>query len=67
MLKNNVSTMIGKRRMTIAESAKLAGVRYNTIHKLYNDKTKGVEFSTLDKLCYALDCTPNDLFKYIPD
>ena len=67
MLKNNVSTMIGMRRMTIAETAKLAGVRYNTVHKLYNDKTKSVEFSTLDKLCYALNCTPNDLFKYIPD
>jgi len=53
--------------MTIAETAKLAGVSYNTIHKLYNDKTKGVDFSTLGKLCYALDCTPNDLFKYIPD
>lgn len=30
MIKNNVSLLIGMRRMTIAETARLAGVSYNT-------------------------------------
>ena len=32
MIKNNVSLLIGMRRMTIAETARLAGVSYNTIY-----------------------------------
>ena len=67
MIKNNVSILIGMRRMTIAETAKLAGVSYNTIYALYHDKTAGIEFETLNKLCFVLVCTPNDLFKYIED
>ena len=54
------------RRMTIAETAKLAGLQYKTVYNLYYDKTAGIDFSTLDKLCFALDCTPNDLLKYTP-
>ncbi len=67
MIKNNVSTIIGSRRMSVAETARLAKLKYNTVDDLYNDKTKGVKFETLNKLCWALDCTPNDLFPYIPD
>lgn len=55
------------RRMTIAETAKLAGVSYNTIYALYHDKTTGIEFTTLNKLCDVLNCSTSDLFKYIPD
>ena len=57
--------MIGKRKYTIAEVAKIAGVDYNTISNLYYDKTKSISFETLNKLCYALECTPNDLFLYV--
>ncbi len=67
MLKNNISTIIGQRRMTIAETAKISGLKYNTVYNLFYDKTAGIEFSTIDKLCYALDCTPNDLFIYTTD
>ena len=67
MIKNNVSLLIGMRRMTIAETAKLAGLSYNTVYSLYHDETSGIDFSTLNKLCYVLDCTTNDLFKYIAD
>lgn len=67
MIKNNVSVLIGMRKSTIAEIARIANVDYNTVYNLYYDKTKGIEFETLNKLCFALDCNPNDLFKYIPD
>ncbi len=67
MLKNNVSTIIGMRKMNIAETARIAGLKYNTVYNLYYDKTAGIEFATLEKLCYALECTPNDLLKYISD
>ena len=67
MIHNNLSTLMGAKRISIAEVSRIAGVRYETVHKLYHDKNKGIEFATLDKLCWALECTPNDILMYIPD
>ncbi len=67
MISNNVSMMIGKRRLSISETAKIAGVDYNTIESLYHDKSSGIRIETLNKLCFALECSVNDLFTYVPD
>lgn len=58
---------MGNKRMKPQEIVTLTGISRKTIYNIYNDKTKGIEFDTLDKLCFALECTPNDLFRYIPD
>ena len=67
MIKNRLSTVMGNKRMKPQEIVTLTGISRKTIYNIYNDKTKGIEFDTLDKLCFALDCTPNDLFRYIPE
>lgn len=67
MIKNRLSTVMGNKRMKPQEIVTLTGISRKTIYNIYNDKTKGIEFDTLDKLCFALDCTPNVLFRYIPD
>lgn len=67
MIKNRLSTVMGNKRMKPQEIVTLTGISRKTIYNIYNDKTKGIEFDTLDKLCFALDCTPNYLFRYIPD
>ena len=55
---------MGERRMTISETAKLAGISYTTLDNIYHNNTKGIEFDTLDKLCFALNCKPGDLLDY---
>ena len=67
MIKNRLSIIMGEKRMRISEVAKLTGVAYSAIHSIYYDKTKGIEFQTLDKLCTALNCNTQELFRYIPD
>lgn len=67
MIENNISVLIGKKRTSVSEIAKIAKLKYTTVDNLYRDKTKGIEFGTMNKLCFALDCTPGDLFSYIPD
>ena len=67
MIKNRVSILIGERRMKIAEVARLAGLSYNAVANIYYNKTTNIDFETLNKLCFVLDCNPNDLFKYIPE
>ena len=58
---------MGAKRIRIAEIARITGLSNDTISNLYHDKNKGIEFETLDKLCWALECTPNDIFTYIPE
>ena len=67
MIINEVSTMIGKRKTTVAEVARSIHVKNETIQNLYMDKTQGIKFNILNKLCWYLECTPNDLLRYIPD
>lgn len=67
MITNNLSTLMGSKRVRIAEIARITGLTNDTISKIYNDKTKGIDFKTLDKLCWALERTPNDIFPYTPD
>ena len=67
MIKNRLSIIIGEKRIKFHEIVKLTGISRKTLYNIYHDKTRGIDFATLDKLCFALDCTPNDLFRYIPD
>ena len=37
------------------------GITYPNLLKLANGKTSSIKFEILEKLCTALDCTPNDI------
>ena len=67
MIQNNLSLMIGKKRIKMAELARMTGLNKNTILNLYHEKSKRIEFKVIDKLCRALKCQPGDLFLYVPD
>lgn len=64
MIVNKVSTIIGARRMTVAEVAKKAKISYEAVNRLYDGTSKRLDFDTLDKLCRILKCHPGDLFEY---
>lgn len=55
---------MGIKKVRIAELSQLTGLSYNTISNLYYEKTKGIDFITLDKICWALQCNPQELFQY---
>lgn len=65
MIVNNLSEIMGRKRINCAELSRICEVSYETIHKLYHAKKKGIEFTTLDKLCWALQCTPSEIFEYV--
>ena len=67
MITNKLSEIAGRKRMTIAEISRLSGLGYSVVQRLYNDSVKNVEIETINKLCNVLDCTPNELFEFIPD
>jgi putative transcriptional regulator len=42
-------------------------ITYPTLHALFHGRSKGYSADVLNKLCYALKCTPGDLLEWRPD
>jgi len=55
------------KRMKLKELAEATGIAVNNLSVLKTNKARAVRFSTLVKLCKALDCTPGDLLEYVPE
>ena len=43
--------------------AKETDINYQTLLLLQQNKTTSIRFETLEKICIALECTPNDIIK----
>ncbi|QRV11332.1 helix-turn-helix transcriptional regulator (plasmid) [Bacillus velezensis] len=67
MIKVNLSRIMGERKLKIAEVSRKTGLHRNGITKLYYEKTDGIKFDTLEKLCKALNCEINDLLEIVED
>lgn len=67
MLKCNLSTLMGKERLTIAEVIRRTGLTRNAVATLYEERAKRIDLNTIAKLCELFDCSVDELFEYIPD
>lgn len=67
MIENRVAIYMAVKHYDKRDIVRMTGINRHTLDNIYKCRTKGIEFETLNKLCYALDCTPNDLLRYIPD
>ena len=65
MLKNNLSAIMGAKRIKIYELEKISGISRSTITRLYYNQTNTVSFNTIENICKALNCTPGDLFEVV--
>lgn len=66
-IRNNLSREMGTRRIGIKRLAEQTGLSYGTLFGLYHDKTRGIDFRTLDVLCRVLGVQVGDLLEYVPD
>ena len=60
----NLDVMMAKRKISSMELAEKIGITQANLSVLKTNKGKAIRFSTLDKLCEILDCTPQDIFEY---
>ncbi|MFS1106378.1 helix-turn-helix domain-containing protein [Enterococcus faecalis] len=65
MIKVNLNVLMAEREMSSNELAKRIGITPANLSILKTGKAKAIKFSTLEKLCVALDCQPGDILKYI--
>jgi len=57
---------LSARRMTARDLAAEIGLSETQLSLFRSGKVKGIRFSTLARLCKALDCRPGDLLDYDP-
>lgn len=62
-----MDVVLAQRKMTLTQLSREVGVTVVNLSLLKTGKAKGVRFSTLDKICRALDCQPGDLLEWRPD
>ena len=63
MLYLNVKELLKNKRKTKYWLVQNMHSDYKTISDMLDNKTSGIKFETIEKLCILLDCTPNDIFK----
>ncbi|MFT9116532.1 MAG: helix-turn-helix transcriptional regulator [Sporolactobacillus sp.] len=61
---NNLRIAMAKRKMGISELSRKTGLSRTTIFNLYYEKSKGIEFVTLDKICKALQCSIDEIMVF---
>lgn len=64
MIKCNLSTILGSKRMTRTKLLRKSGISLTSLKPFYDDTWKGIRRETLDALCKALDCDVGDLISF---
>ena len=60
----NLDVELAKQKMKLNELSERVGISIQNLSVLKTGKAKAIRFSTLEKLCETLECTPGDLIEY---
>lgn len=60
----NLDMMLVRRKMSLTELSEKVGVTMANLSILKKGHARAVRFSTLEKICMALDCQPGDILEY---
>lgn len=63
----NLDVMMAKRKINSIELAEKLGITPSNLSVLKTNKGKAIRFSTLNKICEVLECTPGDILEYKGD
>src|SRR5688572_2754896 len=61
MIVTRLDKVLAKEKRTFYWLAKETGVSHTTLWRLKKGKAVGINFETLEKICYALRCQPGDV------
>ena len=63
----NLDFILLKRRLSLTELSEKVGVTIANLSILKTGHARAIRFSTLEKICKALDCQPGDILEYTED
>ena len=62
----NLDVQLARRKMKLNELSERVDITVQNLSVLKTGKARAIRFSTLDKLCRVLECSPGDLLEYEP-
>jgi putative transcriptional regulator len=63
-IKVYLEEVLKARGMTSKELSALVGITEANLYILRSGKAKGIRFSTINKICYYLNCDVGDILKF---
>lgn len=66
MLRCNLSTLMGRDKLRIADVARLSGLNRSTVTALYRETATRIDLDAVERLCRLFHCSVGDLFELVP-
>lgn len=66
-IKVNLDLILVKHKLSLTELSEKVGVTIANLSVLKTGHARAIRFSTLGKICQALDCQPGDILEYTED
>ncbi len=63
----NLDVMMARRKMSLSELAEKVDITLSNLSILKTGKAKAIRFSTLEKICEALQCQPADILEFVSE
>ena len=60
----NLDVMLARRKMRLSELAKRVDISMTNLSLLKTGNVRAIRFSTLEKICEALNSQPGDILEY---
>lgn len=67
MIRCNISILMGRDKLCIADVARQTGLNRSTITALYKETATRIDLPAIDRLCRLFDCQVGDLLQHQPD
>ena len=67
MIRCNLSTMMGARKLKVVDVAKATGLHRHTVTALYKETAQRIELDAIDKLCEFFNCSVGELFERVDE
>ena len=59
--------VMADRKMSLNKLSEHVGISIHNLSRIKTGKIKAIRLTTLEAICLALNCQPNDLFEIVPD
>ena len=63
----NLDVVMARRKIGLMELAARVGVTPSNLSILKTGKARAIRFSTLERICSALQCQPGDILEYLDE
>lgn len=61
----NLDVVLARRKWKSKQLAEAIGITEQNLSVLRSGRAKAIRFTTLDKICMALECQPGDILEYM--